>query len=792
MILYPIKQAIRQITAQKLTAAIQVIGLGIGLGSVIVMMSFIIHEYSFDKYHVNGRDIYRVVNEKDCSTPYIMGTLFSEEIPEIKKVFRIYDPGTTQFRKGNDYLEEHNVLLVDSCIFSVLNIPLISGAHASLYRNPGDIVISDKASLKYFGNNDPIGQPIEIILSGNKVVCQISGIFKHFPSNSSIQADFLGNIYLADYAIANQSLVFSNSSDSGKSATLTNWQQRGFQTFLLLAKNPNLTALEQKATHICKVHDPEFKDKIVHLQPMQDIYFHSEDFWNSLPLAASNIKTIRLFEGIAVLILLVAWFNYFLLSTAETRSQMKGIACRKVIGASANQISCDAYLHSFIIVLISLLPALLFTSLAIPVFNQLFDKNIDFALLQHPVYLYTIAAIALITGLAGGTYVSVFSSRLPLTDLFKPRLTLRSGGIFSSSGIIITLQFIVFFLLTSAAILIHKQVQYSEHKDQGFNNKQVMVFMLTHSELRNKIDLIKTKLAVNPHVVAIATSGFTPPTESFIEIAIGNENNEAPIKEEALFIGADLIELLQIPVIDGSTFQENRDYSDEMIINESASKKYHVKAGDLLGSFKVRGVLKDFHVHSVHRAIKPLFLLKMNDNQCLELTVRSDSHNREVIQTVRDTWSEIMPTALLRYETLEDRIADFYAKEKKQMLTISFFSLLVIFLSVIGLFGFVSLSLMKRIKEIGVRRVNGARLDEIIVMLNKDFIRWVIMSCIIACPIAWFALRQWLQQFAYKTSMSWWVFALAGVIAITVAMITVSCQCWRAATRNPVEALRSE
>jgi putative ABC transport system permease protein len=778
--------------ANKLAATVQVIGLGIGLGSVILMLTFILHEYSFDKYHKNSQSIYRVVNGKDCSTPYVMGESFKAGFPEIKNVFRIYSVLNAMIKSNDEFIKEEGFILADSSIFSVLDISVLAGNSKLFFQNNNDIVLSDKTARKYFGDRNPVGKHLEISMSGQTALCNICGVFRQFPSNSSIQPEIIGNIKLADYCLSNQTLFFSNGSTKDREENLNRWAQRGFQTFLLVPGNPDITLLEHKATELCKEEDKDYKQKSIYLQPFTQMYFHSEDLWNYSPMLVSDLKSIKIFEGIAILILIVAWFNYILLSTAETKSQLREIACRKAIGASPGQLARRAYVHSMQITLLSLFVALLFVQLTIPFFNQLFDRSISIYLFLKPIYLGAILLVVVITGFAGGSYVSFYTSKLKPVNLFNSQAGNSASGRLLPTGVLIMLQFVVFILLFVATITMDKQVRFSENKGQGFNSSNVLVFRLNNQELRNKVDVIRSKLEADPHVLQTATSAFTPPSSSFISIALGNDEKSEPIKEEGMFIGKNLIELLQIPVLEGKSFQDAKEGSNEIIINESAAKKYHVKAGDQLASFGVRGILKDFHVHSFHKPINPLFIIKMNDEGCYELVVRSDGNNKEIVNTARKIWKALLPTAYFDYLSLNDRISLFYEKEKKQVNTITFFSFLAIALAMMGLFGYVSITLLKRTKEIGIRKVNGARVSEILTMLNKDFVKWVAVAFIIACPIAWYAMYQWLQNFAYKTELSWWVFALAGIVTVAVAVLTVSWQSWRAATRNPVESLRYE
>lgn len=786
-----IKQSFRQIASKKLTSAIQIVGLGIGLGSAILMLSYIIHEYSFDKYHNNSGNIYRVVYEKDCSTPYIMGETLKSEIPEITSKFSIYGLWNVQIKKNEEYIKDDNFILADSSIFTVLDIPIEMGNRKFLHQNSNDIVISDKAARKYFGDKNPLGQPLDIIVSGNKITCNITGVYKKFPSNSSIQAEFIGNIKLTDLVLASQTLNFSSGTQEPK--VPNNWEKYGFQTFLLISNSKQVNTIENKATMICLKANPKYdRNSKIHLQPFTSMYLGSQELSNTNPLIDSNLQSIKIFEWIGLLILIIAWFNYILLSTAETKSQLKEIACHKVNGASPGQMAQKAFTHSIIISGISLFPALIFVNLTIPLFNLLFEKNIDSTLLFSPFYFTLIIGLTLLTGIAGGSFISFYTARLKPANLFKPLANLNSTKGVIPSNMLIIFQFLAFILLFSVAIVIEKQVKYSENKGQGFNSSNVLLLKLNDTELRSKLSVIKSRLESNPHVTKVAISSFTPPSDGFINLELQERSTGKAIKEEGLFVGADLIELLQIPMLEGSSFKNITTQQNELIINETAAKKYKVKTGDKLGPVQIKGIVKDFHVHSLHTPIKPVLIFKMNDDGCYELVVRTDGHNNDIIKEVKKTWTEVAPTSFLEYELLTDRIASFYTKERNQVKSITFFTSLAIFLAIIGLLGYVSLTTAKRTKEIGIRKVNGAHITEILIMLNRGFIKWVIISFIIACPIAYYAMRQWLQNFAYKTELSWWVFALAGIVAVAVAVLTVSWQSWRAATRNPVESLRYE
>jgi len=807
MLFSDIKQSFRLMANRRLNSFIQIIGLGIGLGSVILMLTFILHEYSFDKYHKNSASIYRIVYNKGCTTPYIMGESFKQHFPEIRNLFRLYPVWNTQVKKANELVKEDNFILADSAMFSILDIPLLSGNKKLLLADLNSLVISDRIAKKHFGAENPVGKQMEISMSGKMVIFNITGVYRHFPTNSSLQSDFIGNIKLAFHAIKSGTFLFGSAQEVDEQTISTDWEHRNFQTFLQLDGLTNTQILEKKASAYCQQNDGTNRDKTFQLQAFTKMYLYSEDISNFRPLIISNLKTIKIFEGIAFLILLLAFLNYILLSSAQTQSQFKEIACRKVLGASLSKIAQKAYVHSILMSLLSLIPAMLFVKMFIPFFNQMLDKNITINLFLKPQYLITIVVITIITGFAGGSYVGLYAIRLKPVNLFKPQVGNKSSNMPTHGGILIVFQFVVFVFLFASAIIIDKQIRYSESKGQGFDSNHILIVRLNDGELRKKVAVIKSKLLSNPHVLGIASSFFIPPGESFLSLSIGTGKDA--IKEEGLFIGNGLFELLKIPMIEGSGFPDTKksntkdqvvmaksasdEYSNNgMIINESAAKKYKVKVGDKIGTHPIRGIVKDFHAHSMHRSINPMLIFRMEETESPELAIRTDGNSATVIETARKACAEILPDNLFEYEFLNDRISSFYNKEKKQVKTVTFFSFLAIALAIMGLFGYVSINLLKRTKEIGIRKVNGARVIEILTMLNAGFIKWVLIAFVIACPIAYYAMHQWLQNFAYKTELSWWVFATAGLLAVAVAVLTVSWQSWRAATRNPVESLRYE
>ncbi len=465
------------------------------------MLTYILHEYSFDKYHANSPRIYRVIDGQFCSTPCPMGEAFKAEIPGVKGYFRIHDVWNVQIKKNNEFIKEKNFLLADSSVFSILDIPILGGHKNTFFTNPESIVISDKIADKYFEGQNPVGKTLEVNIAGTVKLCTVTGVYRHFPSNSSLHPNFIGNIELAMLSLRSQFLHLGNSEEK-KDDNLNNaleqqgmqtWEQRGIQTFILTSENASIDDIEAKGTAILQRHLKNRDPRTIHLQPFNKMYFNSGELMDIGSLLTSNISSIKLFEGIAILILVIACFNYILLSTAETQSQMKEIACRKVIGATQTQIAAKIYMHSITLSMISLLPAILFVNITIPLFNRLFDKNIDFSLFSQPVYLLSMLGVAILSGLIGGSYIVMYIRRLTPVNLLKPSLNRKNTKSMHSGGIV-AFQFIAFILLVCATAIMMKQIHFSQTMNQGFSSKNILIFRLDNMELRNKVAVLKSKL----------------------------------------------------------------------------------------------------------------------------------------------------------------------------------------------------------------------------------------------------------------------------------------------------------
>jgi putative ABC transport system permease protein len=785
-----LKQILRHLARKRLYSGISILGLGIGLGCVILISTYIIHEFSFDKYHSKSSRIYRVVDGKNCATYYAMGEDFKKELPEIENVFNIFSVDNVQIKQNQQFINEDNLILTDPSIFDILDLEIITGTNDNQLTEANTIIISEKKAKKYFPGENPIGELLQIAIDDKILNLRVTGVFKNFPSYSSLRADFIGDISLAFPNLLDVGYALGFEPDKPGIDFRNEWKMNEFRTFILLRPETNSSIVEQKCNEISLNRRGENKDGGIHLQPLTDIYLHSNDLNNTNPFLISQLGSLRIYLAIGFLILLVACINFILISNADIEQSIKEIACRKVNGASEGNIFYRIMFKTVLISFISLIPALLFVSFAIPFFNQQFQKDLSIELFIKLPYLTTLLALTLLTGISAGLYLGISTSGVSPTKLFQKGTNPDKRKVTKLSMVIA--QFVIFILLATCLLVMKKQFNYALSKDLGLNTRNVIITHLMEDEYQGKFEFISNELAKDPNVIACLPTSFTiPPYDSYIRTSYKGKDGQ-PKSQEVLILGPGVVELLKIKLLEGQSFNETNTLDrTNILINEAAARKYNLNAGDKIDHFTVIGVVKNFHYHSIHRPIEPIFILPQTQ-QFSSLLIKTNGNNKEVGTHLKQICEGIAPGILCEYETLDENIAKFYEKEKNQMGMIGFFSLIALTLSLTGLFGFVSLNLSRRTKEIGIRIINGAKSIELVNMLNFQYAKCVIIAFIIACPITWYAMYKWLESFAYKTEISWWIFAASGLVAMIVALLTVSWQSWRAATRNPVDALRYE
>jgi putative ABC transport system permease protein len=789
------KTAIRYFNKYRSFTFINLSGLTIGFVCCLFIFLYITDEFKFDKHHEKGDRIYRVCRDYkmanaegiSCSTTPPMANALKDEFPEIEEVVRF---SSWDFEVGVQYNDnkfvEKNIIAADKSIFKVFTIPLISGNEDEALKNPLSVVLSESTAKKYFGKQDPLGKIITI--RGDKV--EVTGIAKDCPFHSHFKYDFILSLS-----------TLAQLDENG-------WFQHAVVTYVLLKENQKPGAVEAKLSDfVVKYLGPFFRregktiqDEFsqgfrydLFLQPLADIHLNSEIDEHSN--VQGSKQAIIILALIGLIILILASINFTNLSIALTTKRNKELAIRKILGSDRKELVIQVFTEIFTIALISLVIAILITQILLPWFNLSFNKQIDPDFLTSPLSLTYFAAL-----LAGVAFLTTFMLAMYYWRNMISLNTLKNKVLPAekqkNKNILIVVQFAACIAIIMATIIVFKQGQYIQNKKLGYNTENIL--MVRPANIwGNARKALKLELLEEPDIVNVVNVG-----ESF-----GNIFNNAGHSLEnghggyiyTLSADYDFIDAFNIKIKDGRYFSRKRKTDEKaVLLNETAVKMLNLD--DPVGErfrreefYTVIGVVNDFHFNSLYHSINPL-IIYLNDEYWGEsMYIEYKTSNfQKTITKIEDIWNKHAPGEPFAFSFLDTALQNHYASVAKTQKLLTLFSILAIVIAALGLFGLTAFAFEQRTKEIGIRKVNGAKVSEILTMLNKDFVKWVMIAFVIATPVGWFAMHKWLENFAYKTELNWWIFALAGLLALGIALLTVSWQSWRAATRNPVEALRYE
>lgn len=787
LIISNLKNALRSISRNKVQSFISIIGLSIGLGCIILLMALILHEKSFDRFIPDHRNLYRIVFGQSGLTQYPLAEKMKEEFPEVKDFFRFNQTNRIELRnQKNELVRDRNFGFSDPSIFKILGVRLISGDPAS---SVSDVAIAETTARKYFGNLSPLGSVLQVKLNDSIIAMTVSGVYRDFPTNSTLNPQFIADIKLAE----NLNLQFQKTlGDYGTEMSSLNWKYSEFLSYVLIDKNADSKSLAAKIGKYKELMDNEdIKDLEYSLQPVRDIYLKSENLEGSRFLRAGNANELKYYEAISFLILLISALNYVLLTRAATSERLHELGTRKVFGASERTLRRQIILEANLVTILSLIPAALVIDFGISFIDTTLNKTLSSDIFSHPVMWLLLISVVLITGTLSGLLIGYKYSRIPAGRLLSGKSSAGSGSKRWNYSFLM-FHFTIFVILVSGVIAVSKQIKYSMTGYTGINPTHVLVTRLNTDELRKSFTAICDEVKKIPGVQSTAGGSFIPPFGNYLPINLATPEGKKE-RFDGLIMGEGMIELLGIEVIGGSSFGPYKPGPPEVLFNESSAKMYNVKAGENFLAFKVRGIVRDFHAHSLHTLIQPMVILQQNPDKMGLIAIKTSGNNDEaIIKRLRELYTQISPDEIFETSYLTDDIENFYGQESNQSRIIAAFSALAAILAMIGLFGISLITISKRKKEIGIRKVNGASITEVLLMLNADFIKWVLVSIVIAVPASIYLFSKWLERFAYRTELSWWIFGLAGLSAILIALLTVSWQSWRAAVRNPVEALRYE
>jgi putative ABC transport system permease protein len=788
MITTNLKIAIRSILKNTTQSIISIVGLGIGLGCILLLTILFIHENSFDRFIPNYHQLYRVLQGNDNCTSYPLAGAIKNEIPQVENYFRYYETFEFEIKNSqNEIVKEHRFACSDASIFNCIGINFKQGRPAS---STSEVCLSEKMATKYFGSKDPTNQSIQIRLGDEFISLTIAGVYKNLPSNSTLTPYFIADIDLTEELFGNRKKQlgqYGYTYDGFKD----NWNQHILSTYIRLNEKANPAAVtESIQTFKSKAEDEKYQQMDFSLQPVADIYLKSGEITGDASVRQGDASEMKYYIIIASLILLIAMINYIFLTKAKIDNRLKELGAKKALGASHTLIRNQILLESNLMSMLSLFPAFLVIMAGIPFINNTLNRTLDVTVLSQWQTWLVFLIITLLTGSLSGLFISWNIARVSPVLLLNNK-TSAAPKYRGLSHSFLSLHFAIFILLIISVIVFKKQINFALTNFQSIDVNNVIICELNSPELSNQFNVIENEIKKQPGVLKTAGSSFIPPFNWFLPVKL--EYKEEIIRFDGLIMGKGMIGLLGIPLLEGEDFGEFSEDQSELIFNESAALKYHIKAGEIFNGTYVKGIVKDFNSHSLHKLIQPMVILQQHPMKMGLFAIKTDGTNDAAIKAkIHQLFKSISPDTIVNVYSLTDQISRFYNREEKQTQLLRVFSLLAVILSVMGLFGMTLNTVAKKTKEIGIRKVNGATVSEVLILLNLTFLKWIVIAFVIATPIAWHIMHKWLENFAYKTELSWWIFALAGLLALGITLITVSWQSWKAATRNPVEALRYE
>jgi ABC-type antimicrobial peptide transport system permease subunit len=659
----------------------------------------------------------------------------------------------------------------------MFNIKFVSGDMNTAFNDPHNIVITEETAHKYFGNEDALGKT----LPSRGFLVTVTGVVRSFPQNSHIQFNFL---------VSSELLRVSD-------AKINDWEDRGRSySYVELEKGTDSKTVDKKILNFIKTHKKGSESEIL-LQSIKKIHLYSSRKYNYDISGNGDITYVMILGLIAVFVLIIACINFMNLSTAQSVRRAREIGVRKVAGANKRKIIIQFLGESMLIALIAMVIAMILVELLLPGYNTLIDRKLFVDYHRAGLYIGLIT-IVLFCGLLAGSYPSFYLSSLKPLDTMKGVIH-RNPGNARFRTVLVVFQFSLSILLIISTLVIGSQLKYMQNKKLGFNKNNIGYFMFPIRPGDPKLEALKKELCNNPDIVNV-TKGQSPVN---LEFTSGGYNwGGKKAGDDVLFhhldTDEDYAKTFQLELSRGRFFSSEfpTDHT-AVVINENAVEVMGLKnpIGEVLtaprgAKLTIIGVLKDFHIQSLHYKIAPLMMQKGESNN-LYVKMKPD-HIPATVESINKTFKSFNPGLPMDFHFLDADFDKLYRTEQQMSKIFGYFSLLAIIISCLGLIGLSLFMTELRTKEIGIRKVNGAKSLEIFSLISKEYLFWVLLSIVIATPIAWWSMQKWLENFAYKTSLSWWIFALAGLLSLGIALMTISWQSWRAATRNPVEALRYE
>ena len=802
--------AIRQLRRQKMYSAIKIGGFALSIAACLLIALFIRDDLSYDKTYPDTNRIYRVVGnfkdngttEKWVSFPPPMARAMKKDFPEVANAGRLM-PNTLFPRAGSNYIRrtdqqqntyEDGFVYADQEILDILKLPMVYGHSTHALDEPNTMVISKRKADKYFPNQDPVGKTMSLN-DDKKMPYKISGVIQDFPKTSHLQYDFLLTQTGIEWWKGEQ----------------TSWSSNNYAVYVLLSPGTNIAQLEKKITSGLltsywipdmlssgqKNAEEEARKVSFHLQPISDIHLMSYDIHDGL--THGDIRFVWLFGGIAGFILIIACINFINLSTAKSANRAKEVGLRKVVGSLRSSLVKQFLSESLLYSFLSFFLAILLAAAFLPYFNILAAKSLTIPWRAWWLLPIMIAAAVMI-GIFAGLYPAFYLSSFKPVNVLKGQVSRGTKNSVLRNGLVV-FQFTTSIVLIIGTLVIYKQTHFILNQDAGFEKDQVMLIQGTNT-LGNQVKSFKNELLKLSAVKSASISDYLPVNgtkrngNTFYNA--GKTKEEAGVDTQFWLVDDDYTKTLGLKIVAGRNFSADMPSdSQAVVINQTLANKLNLKdpigkritnGGDI---FNVVGVVHDFNFESIRDNIGGL-CMRLGSSPSIVSVKLKTADIKTLVPSITSVWKKFAPAQPIRYTFMDDSFANMYADVQRMGSIFTSFAVLAIIIACLGLFALSAFMAEQRNKEIGIRKVLGASVSSITTMLSKDFVKLVVIAIVIASPIAWWAMTKWLQDFAYKTDISWWMFAVAGLVAVMIALITISFQSIKAALMNPAESLKTE
>ncbi|RVU02746.1 FtsX-like permease family protein [Mucilaginibacter limnophilus] len=801
------KTAYRSLKKNKGFTIINLLGLALGLTIFMLISLYVYDELRYDRYNEKAGRIYRFNSDLKFGgntgsyavSPAPLAAAVRADLPEVESTVRFRMWGGAQVKKGNMNIHEHAVVFADSTLFKVFTLPMLYGNPATALKEPNTVVITEKMAGKYFGKVNVVGQTLTL---NNNELYKVTGVIKDVPRQSHFDFDFY--------------LSMSGFEDSRNES----WFSNNYNTYVLLKKTADVKQFEAKLPEFLRKQAGSQLQSILHLTfdkfeqagnyfkltliPLTDIHLKSS---RVAELSANgSMEYVYIFSAIAVFILLIACVNFMNLSTARSSNRAREVGVRKVLGSSRNNLIIQYLTESVLITFIGAVIALIGARLLLPLFNQLAGKEMVITPQLLIGALPLVMAFSIVLGCLAGAYPALFLSGFKPVQVLKGKLAVgMKGG--TLRNFLVVFQFAISVFLIIGTLVIYNQLQYIQNRNLGYNRDQVMIVQnvwMLDKQLPSFKQEIKQLPGVNNATLTgyVPMSGYGNSTTVFKDPVIDEKRS---MMTQKWMVDEDYVNTLGIKMAAGRFFSKDMPTdSSAVVINEAAAKMLNFDKplnsmiyspqDDMVTSvkgYRIIGIMKDFNFTSLRENISPLVLILEQDGGGLCIRTQTKNISATIAQ-IENVWKKFSPNQEFSYSFMDENFDSFYRAEQRTGKLFIIFTIMAILIACLGLFGLTAYSTEQRIKEIGIRKILGAHVSGIVGMLSKDFLKPVLVAILIAVPLAWYFMQKWLQGFAYRQDIQWWVVALAALTAIIIAFVTTSFQAVKAALANPVKSLRSE